>query len=87
MLNAVHIPAGIDDAAVRTELRTKHNIEIGGGLGELAGKIWRIGLMGESARRESVMSLLGAMEEIFSATGRNTSSEPARQAAADVYGS
>ena len=87
MLNAVHIPAGIDDAAVRTELRTKHNIEIGGGLGELAGKIWRIGLMGESARRESVMSLLGAMEEIFSATGRETSSEPARQAAADVYGS
>ena len=87
MLNAVLIPAGIDDAAVRTELRTRYNIEIGGGLGELAGKIWRIGLMGESAREKSVMSLLEALEEIFSAMGRSTPAEAALRAAAAVYSS
>ena len=86
MLNAVLIPTGIDDAAVRTELRSRYNIEIGGGLGELAGKIWRIGLMGESAREESVMSLLGALEEILSAMGRSTPPEAAQRAAAEVYG-
>ncbi|MCP4205122.1 MAG: hypothetical protein GY769_24700 [bacterium] len=65
MLNAVHVPAGVDDAAVRRELLNGYNIEIGGGLGELAGRIWRIGLMGESCRRTSVLSLLSSLEEIL----------------------
>ncbi len=85
MLNAVEIPAGIDEGRVRTELRDRYNIEIGGGLGELAGKIWRIGLMGESAREESVLSLLAALEEIFAQTGRAVPAEGAQQAAARVY--
>ncbi len=86
MLNAVSIPEGIDDARVRSALRTRHNIEIGGGLAELAGKIWRIGLMGESARKESVMALLTGLEAIFSDLGRRTSPGAAGQAALDIYG-
>jgi len=70
---------------VRTELRESYNIEIGGGLGELAGKIWRIGLMGESARAESVLSLLAALEEIFGKSGRPVPSDAAQQAATNVY--
>ena len=47
MLNAVKIPDGVNDGAVRSTLLTDYNIEIGGGLGVFAGKVWRIGLMGE----------------------------------------
>jgi alanine-glyoxylate transaminase/serine-glyoxylate transaminase/serine-pyruvate transaminase len=54
MLNAVKVPDGVDEATVRTRLRKEHNIEIGAGLGPLAGKIWRVGLMGHSARPENV---------------------------------
>jgi alanine-glyoxylate transaminase/serine-glyoxylate transaminase/serine-pyruvate transaminase len=86
MLNAVRIPAGVDDAAVRAGLRDRHNIEIGGGLGELAGRIWRIGLMGESASEASVMSLLAALEETLGELGRGIAPEASRQAAARVYG-
>jgi len=85
MLNAVRIPDGIDDAKVRTELREKYNIEIGGGLGDLAGRIWRVGLMGESARSDSVLSLLAALEEIFGHFGRRVPAEAAQLAAAKVY--
>jgi alanine-glyoxylate transaminase/serine-glyoxylate transaminase/serine-pyruvate transaminase len=85
VLNAVRIPEGVDDTQVRTQLRERYNIEIGGGLGELAGKIWRIGLMGESARAESVMSLLTALEEILGSSGRMAPSAAAQQAAANVY--
>jgi alanine-glyoxylate transaminase/serine-glyoxylate transaminase/serine-pyruvate transaminase len=65
MLNTVKIPAGTDDAAVRKELRSAHKIEIGAGLGELGGKIWRIGLMGYTAKRENVDTLLGALKSIL----------------------
>jgi len=65
-LNAVAIPEGIDDVAVRRRLLQQHNIEIGAGLGKMAGKIWRIGLMGCSSSRENVIRLLTAMEEILS---------------------
>jgi alanine-glyoxylate transaminase/serine-glyoxylate transaminase/serine-pyruvate transaminase len=61
MLNAVCVPDGVDEAAVRTRLRAEHKIEIGAGLGPLAGKIWRIGLMGHTARPENVDRLLGAL--------------------------
>jgi len=65
MLNTVKIPEGIDDAAVRKELRNSYKIEIGAGLGALAGKIWRIGLMGHTARRENVDTLLSALKKIL----------------------
>ncbi|TVR48532.1 MAG: alanine--glyoxylate aminotransferase family protein [Puniceicoccaceae bacterium] len=61
MLNAVKVPAGIDEAAVRSRLLADHAIEIGAGLGPLAGNIWRIGLMGHNARPEIVDRVLAAL--------------------------
>ncbi|MDR2123559.1 MAG: alanine--glyoxylate aminotransferase family protein [Desulfovibrio sp.] len=61
MLNAVSIPEGTDDAGVRSRLLKEFSIEIGNGLGPLAGKIWRIGLMGHTARPENVERLLKAL--------------------------
>jgi len=65
MLNSVKVPSGIDEASVRDRLRKKYYIEIGGGLGPLAGKIWRIGLMGHTAREENVDRLLSALNEVL----------------------
>jgi alanine-glyoxylate transaminase/serine-glyoxylate transaminase/serine-pyruvate transaminase len=65
MLNAVKIPQGADDAAARSALRSKHKIEIGAGLGPLAGKIWRVGVMGHTAREENVERLLGALRDVL----------------------
>jgi alanine-glyoxylate transaminase / serine-glyoxylate transaminase / serine-pyruvate transaminase len=59
-LTAVKVPAGVDEAGIRKRLRDEFRIEIGAGLGPLAGKIWRIGLMGHTARPENVDRLLGA---------------------------
>ncbi len=81
MLNAVRIPNGVEDGAVRRVLLAEHNIEIGGGLGPLAGRVWRIGLMGHSSTAENVLLLLGALEEILQAQGaevRNGGMEAAR---------
>ncbi|WP_076415545.1 alanine--glyoxylate aminotransferase family protein [Shewanella sp. UCD-KL12] len=64
-LNAVYIPEGIDDAGVRKLLLENYNLEIGAGLGALAGKAWRIGLMGFGARRENVALCLKALEEVL----------------------
>lgn len=61
-LNAVKVPEGVDDAAVRSALLNQHGIEIGAGLGPLAGKVWRIGLMGESSRPEKVDRVLAALK-------------------------
>ncbi|WP_348946504.1 alanine--glyoxylate aminotransferase family protein [Chitinibacter sp. FCG-7] len=66
-LNAVHIPAGVDDAAVRAKLLNDYNLEIGAGLGALAGKAWRIGLMGYGARRENVALLMNALTNVLKA--------------------
>lgn len=60
-LNAVKVPEGVDEAAVRGRMLKDHGIEIGAGLGPLAGKIWRIGLMGNSARQECVTRCLDAL--------------------------
>jgi alanine-glyoxylate transaminase / serine-glyoxylate transaminase / serine-pyruvate transaminase len=65
-LTTVTCADGIDEAAVRQRLLSEYNIEISGGLGELKGKIWRVGLMGYSARPENVLLLLAALEEILS---------------------
>jgi alanine-glyoxylate transaminase/serine-glyoxylate transaminase/serine-pyruvate transaminase len=62
-LNTAVIPRGADDAAIRKELRSVHKIEIGSGLGDLAGKIWRIGVMGHTARKENVDTLLAALQK------------------------
>lgn len=64
MLNAVTIPVGTDDNKVRQKLRNDFKIEIGGGLGPLVGKIWRIGLMGNTARAENVDRFLNALKEL-----------------------
>lgn len=68
-LNAVYVPEGVDDAAVRRRLLDEHGLEIGGGLGDLAGKAWRIGLMGEGARPDAVRRCLGALEAVLDRTG------------------
>jgi alanine-glyoxylate transaminase/serine-glyoxylate transaminase/serine-pyruvate transaminase len=65
MLNAVKIPAGYDDAIIRGRLLDEYNIEIGAGLGEFAGKVWRIGLMGESSTPNHINMLLGALKQIM----------------------
>lgn len=65
MLNTVLIPEGVDDLTVRKRLRSEFKIEIGAGLGPLAGKIWRIGLMGNSCRAENVSRLLAALKKLI----------------------
>lgn len=64
-LNAVYIPDGVDDAAVRTTLLNDYNLEIGAGLGALAGKVWRIGLMGHACRQENVDYCLNSLKEVL----------------------
>ncbi|MCX7707912.1 MAG: alanine--glyoxylate aminotransferase family protein, partial [Anaerolineae bacterium] len=63
-LTTCQIGPGIDDAGVRSRLLKEYNIEISGGFGPLKGKIWRIGLMGHSSRRENVALLLSALRAI-----------------------
>ncbi len=63
MLNAVCVPDGVDELSVRKRLRSEFRIEIGGGLGSLAGKIWRVGIMGHTARTENVARFLAALKE------------------------
>jgi alanine-glyoxylate transaminase / serine-glyoxylate transaminase / serine-pyruvate transaminase len=64
-LNTVRIPDGVDDAALRKRLLEEFSIEIGGGLGPLAGKIWRVGLMGTSSASRLVVLLLGALQTVL----------------------
>jgi alanine-glyoxylate transaminase/serine-glyoxylate transaminase/serine-pyruvate transaminase len=84
-MNAVVCPAGVDEAAVRRALLSDYNIEIGAGLGPLAGKIWRIGLMGYSCRTENVMLCLGALEQVLTDQGMPVQPGRAQQAAHQVY--
>lgn len=65
MLNAVRIPEGVNDVEVRKRLLEEYNIEIGGGLGPFAGKVWRIGLMGESSNANHVNMLLAALKDVM----------------------
>ncbi|MDH5544887.1 MAG: alanine--glyoxylate aminotransferase family protein [Gammaproteobacteria bacterium] len=68
-LNAIYIPDGVDDAAVRSRLLKDYNLEIGAGLGNLAGKVWRIGLMGYSANLNNVILCLSALESVLTDVG------------------
>jgi alanine-glyoxylate transaminase/serine-glyoxylate transaminase/serine-pyruvate transaminase len=85
MLTAVRIPEGADDIAVRKALLRAFGIEIGGGLGPLAGKIWRVGLMGHASTRRNVLLFLSALETALKARGAAV--QPgAADAASAVYG-
>jgi alanine-glyoxylate transaminase/serine-glyoxylate transaminase/serine-pyruvate transaminase len=84
MLNAVRIPDGVNDAAVRKALLGEFAIEIGGGLGQFAGKVWRVGLMGHSCRRKNVVLFLSALETVLKAEGFKTR-PGAVEAATAVY--
>ena len=84
MLNTVDIPEGADDKQVRGALLGEYGIEIGGGLGDFAGKAWRIGLMGHAARRDNVVLLLAALESILKGQGVKISGG-ALEAAAGVF--
>jgi len=64
-LNTVWIPEGVDDGVVRTRLLNEYNLEIGAGLGDLAGKVWRIGLMGQSSKKENIILCLSALDKII----------------------
>lgn len=68
-LNAVRVPDGVDEAAVRRALLTRHNIEIGGALGPLAGRVWRVGLMGAGATRANLLAFLDAFEDVLASHG------------------
>jgi alanine-glyoxylate transaminase/serine-glyoxylate transaminase/serine-pyruvate transaminase len=66
-LTTVRVPDGVDAKAVSRMLLTEHNIEIGGGLGELAGRVWRIGLMGSNSAIDRVETLLTALDKTLHA--------------------
>ena len=85
MLTCVPVPPHIPEADVRTNLLSTYGIEIGGGLGPLKGKVWRIGLMGESSTEAHVLTLLNALEEIFVRGGALSTPGVALQAASRVY--
>lgn len=68
-LNAVIVPEGVDEARVRARLLDEFSIEVGAGLGPLAGKVWRIGLMGYSSRPENITKFLDALETILASEG------------------
>ena len=68
-LNTVSIPAGVDDASVRSRLLNDYNLELGAGLGALAGKVWRIGLMGHSSRAENILLCVAALESVLGDMG------------------
>ena len=68
-LNAVKIPAGVDDLSVRKRMLEEFGIEIGGGLGDFKGKVWRIGIMGHNSRANCVLTLLASLEQCLLAVG------------------
>ena len=84
-LTTVRIPAGVEEARVRSRLLKEFNVEIAGGLGDLRGQIWRIGLMGHSSRRENVSLLLSALECLLSDEGFPLPGGEALEAAGQVY--
>jgi alanine-glyoxylate transaminase/serine-glyoxylate transaminase/serine-pyruvate transaminase len=84
-LNAVTIPEGIEDATVRSKLLTDFNLEIGAGLGALAGKVWRIGLMGSACNMNNVEYCLNSLETVLSDMGLKLQAGTAASAAKAAY--
>ena len=85
-LNAVSVPEGVDEAAVRAALLAEYNLEIGAGLGAMAGKIWRIGLMGFASNPTNVLFCLGALDAVLTGMGAPIESGVAVDAARKAYG-
>lgn len=83
-LNSVAVPSGIDEAALRSRLLSRYNLEIGAGLGDLAGKVWRIGLMGYSSRPANILLCLSALAAELDAMGHRTDGAAAISAARTV---
>jgi alanine-glyoxylate transaminase / serine-glyoxylate transaminase / serine-pyruvate transaminase len=86
-LNAVRVPEGVDEAGVRRKLLEDFAIEIGAGLGPLAGRIWRVGLMGSGSTLSNVLLLLTALEHVLRAGGYRSDSAGAAVAAAEAAAS
>jgi alanine-glyoxylate transaminase/serine-glyoxylate transaminase/serine-pyruvate transaminase len=86
-LNAVCVPDGVDEAAVRRSLLEQFNIEIGAGLGPLAGRIWRVGLMGSGSSRQLVLMFLSALEQALREQGYRMDPGAGTAAAADALAS
>jgi alanine-glyoxylate transaminase/serine-glyoxylate transaminase/serine-pyruvate transaminase len=84
-LNSVAVPDGVDEAQVRSLLLQRYGLEIGAGLGALAGKVWRIGLMGSSCSRRHVMLCIDALENTLLELGADIQSGVAAQAASATY--
>lgn len=84
-LNLVRFPDSVDDAAVRKALLDDYNLEIGSGLGNLAGKVWRIGLMGHASNRTNVLNCLSALGSVMSGMGVAVDAGAAIGAAQAVY--
>ena len=81
-LNAVTVPEGVDEAVARKRLLTDFNIEVGAGLGPLKGKIWRVGLMGETSSKANVKAFLSALGQILNDSGHKTDAAAALAASA-----
>lgn len=84
-MNAVYVPEGVTDLAVRQQLLRDYKVEIGAGLGPLAGKIWRFGLMGYSCRADNVLGALRALETVLAQQGQTTTPGAAVAAAHRAY--
>jgi alanine-glyoxylate transaminase/serine-glyoxylate transaminase/serine-pyruvate transaminase len=82
-LNAVRVPEGVDEAAVRRRLLDEFSIDIGAGLGPLVGRIWRVGLMGAGSSLTNVLLFLTALERVLSSVGYRTASNSAAVVAAE----
>jgi alanine-glyoxylate transaminase/serine-glyoxylate transaminase/serine-pyruvate transaminase len=83
-LNTVRVPAGVDEAAVRRELLQDFDMEIGAGLGPLAGKIWRVGLMGAGSTMSNVLLFLAALERVLGRAGYRKAGPGGAAAAAEA---
>lgn len=84
-LNAVTIPEGVVDADVRKQLLADYNLEIGAGLGDLSGKVWRIGLMGFACNKKNVLFCLGALDAVLGGMTDNINKGVAVAAAMEFY--
>jgi alanine-glyoxylate transaminase/serine-glyoxylate transaminase/serine-pyruvate transaminase len=82
---AIRVPDGVDDARIRKELLAEYGIEIAGGLGPFAGKIWRVGVMGHSASRNNIVLFLAALESLLARQGYGAAHGDAVAAASRVY--
>ncbi len=84
-LNLVTVPEGVDEAAVRSQLLQRYDLEIGAGLGALAGKVWRIGLMGHASNQKNVLLCLNALDNVLSGMNAPIASGVAVKAAQEVF--